>query len=302
MRDAHRHGILVTGGTGNVGSEVCRHLAGAGRPVFGTVIANELDGDGRPTQRVVDRLHGAEPRVFDFTDAQTWPGALAGVDTVFLMRPPHISRIRSQMYPFMRYMAVNGIRHVVFLSVQGAEKNRLVPHHTVEQVILELEIPYTFVRPSFFMQNLTTTHLAEIRDERRIFVPAGDGATNFIDVRDIGELIASALGDPDHLNQAYTVTGPERLTYHQVSERLSRILGMEIAYEPARMLPFLHYQRSQGRRLGHALVMYALYSVTRMGKAGETTDTFYRIVGRPPTTLDAFISDFRDLFLGGPTP
>lgn len=180
-------GILVTGATGNVGSEVCRHLASSGCPIYGAVTSSEVDGAGTPGSRVVARLHGALPRVFDFTDDTTWDPALEGVSRVFLMRPPHISRIRRDMYPFMAYMKERGIERVVFLSVQGVENNRIVPHYKVEQAILELGIAYTFIRPSFFMQNLTTTHLPEIRDEARIFVPAGDGSTNFIDVRDIGE-------------------------------------------------------------------------------------------------------------------
>ena len=54
-----------------------------------------------------------------------------------------------------------------FLSVQGAESNPIVPHHRIERAICDLGLPYTLLRPSFFMQNLTTTHLPEIRDEHR---------------------------------------------------------------------------------------------------------------------------------------
>jgi uncharacterized protein YbjT (DUF2867 family) len=295
--DTAVRGILVTGATGNAGSEVCRHLATSGRPVFGAIVAGELADDGSPGAHVAERLHGATPRVFDFTDSTTWAPALEDVSKVFLMRPPHISKIRRDMHPFIEYMKQRGIEHVVFLSVQGVENNRIVPHYKVEQSILELGIPHTFIRPSFFMQNLSTTHLPEIRDEHRIFVPAGDGATNFIDVRDIGEATAAALIDDAHKNRAYTVTGPESYTYYEVADHLTRILGTRITYQPARMLPFLRYQLQSGRKLGHALVMYALYSVTRLGKAGVATDTFRELVGREPRSLDEFIEDHRELFL-----
>lgn len=289
-------GILVTGATGNVGSEVCKHLQESGRAIFGAVISSEVNEDGTPTERTAARLYGAEPRVFDFTDESTWEPVLAGVSKVFLMRPPHISKIKRDMYPFMEYMKKRGIEHVVFLSVQGVENNKVIPHYKVEKSILDLGIPYTFIRPSFFMQNMSTTHLNEIRDESRIFVPAGDGVTNFIDVRDIGEAMANALLSDEHKNQCYTVTGTESYSYYEVAEHLSTILGRKITYQPARALPFLRYQKKQGRKLGHSLVMYVLYSVTRLGKAGVATDTFEKLVGREPRSLDDFIRDHQDVF------
>jgi nucleoside-diphosphate-sugar epimerase len=212
------------------------------------------------------------------------------------MRPPLISKIRRDMYPFMAYMKERGIEHVVFLSVQGVENNSIIPHHKVEQAILELAIPSTFIRPSFFMQNMSTTHLHEIRDESRIFVPAGDGATNFIDVRDIGEAITNAILDDAHKNKAYTVTGETSYSYYEVADHLTRILEKPVTYEPARALAFLRYQLRQGRELGHAMVMYVLYSVTRLGKGGVATHTFEELVGRKPRSLDEFIRDNRELF------
>ena len=300
-------GILVTGATGNVGAEVCRQLAARGRSAVAAVSPRRFCGTGDaadPVDAEVARvgavlssqLSACEVRPFDFTDSATWAGALEGVGKVFLMRPPHISKVRRDMVPFVESMADAGIKHVVFLSVQGAGSNKLVPHHKIEKAIEDLGIPYTFVRPSFFMQNLSTTHLSEVRDESRIYVPAGNGATNFIDVRDIGEVIATTLLDNTHKNRAYTITGPQNHTYYDVADRLSRELGRPITYKPARFLPFIRYHLSRGRKPAHALVMFALYTVTRMGKAAGATTTFEEIVGRPPRTLEDFIHGHREVF------
>ncbi len=289
-------GMLITGATGNVGSEVCRWVSAGPVPIRGAITPARLRKYGAQSPNVTAPLHGAEPCPFDFTDNTTWDAALAGVDRVLLIRPPHISNIRRDLYPFIAYMKEKEIGHVVFLSVQGAETNRIIPHHKTERAILELGLPYTFIRPSFFMQNLTTTHLPEIRDEHRIFVPAGGGVTNFIDVRDIGEAIATVLLGDDHRYRSYELTGDTSYSYYQVAERLSRILGRDITYQPASLIPFIRYQRSRGRRFGHALVMYALYTVTRLGKAGGETDTIRNLLGRPPRSLDRFIEDHKDLF------
>jgi len=172
-----------------------------------------------------------------------------------------------------------------------------VPHAKIESELERLEIPHATFRPSFFMQNLTSTHLHEIRGERRIFVPAGDGLTNFVDTRDVGEVIAHTLIDPPPRNAAYTVTGPREYSYHEVADMLRRATGEPVAYESARLIPFLRYHSARGKRLGHALVMYLLYSVTRMGRAGTATETLAALLGREPTTLEAFVLEHRGLFL-----
>ncbi len=269
--------VLVTGATGNVGSAVLSTLQAAGIP---TIAARSPDAPG-----------------FDFCDPDSWEEALRGVDRVFLMRPPHISNIRRDMRPFLEYVARRGIDYLAFLSVQGAENNAIVPHAKVESELERLAIPHATFRPSFFMQNLTTTHLQEIRDERRIFVPAGDGATNFVDTRDVGEAIARTLIDPPPGNVAYTVTGPREYTYHEVAEILSRSTGWHVSYESARLIPFLRYHASRGKKLGQAVVMYLLYSVTRMGRAGTATQTLAALLGREPTTLEDFVLEHRELFL-----
>jgi uncharacterized protein YbjT (DUF2867 family) len=100
-----------------------------------------------------------------------------------------------------------------------------------------------------------------------------------------------------HTGKAYTITGERSWSYREVADRMTEILGKEIEYRPARALPFILYQRKQGRKLGHALVMLALYSVARMGKADGTTETAEEILDRKPRSLDDFIRDHSELFL-----
>jgi nucleoside-diphosphate-sugar epimerase len=147
------------------------------------------------------------------------------------------------------------------------------------------------------MQNLTTTHLHEIRDERRIFVPAGDGQTNFVDVRDIGEAIATTLLDPPGENSAYEITGPADLTYYEVAGKLSDHLEIDITYVPAGLLPFFRYHRARGKKFGFILVMYILYRTTKKGKAAGKSPDLQRLIGRPPRSLDEFIVDHKQLFV-----
>lgn len=78
-------------------------------------------------------------------------------------------------------------------------------------------------------QNLSTTHLTDVRDRSTLMVPVGNGATAFVDTEDVGPV---ALLDPAaHAEKAWTVTGGRALTYSQVADILTLELGRTIRYD-----------------------------------------------------------------------
>ena len=104
------------------------------------------------------------------------------------MRWPHISNIERDMKAAIDYAIQSGVKHIIFLSLLGAEKNKIVPHAKVEKLLLNGPVDYTLLRCGFFRQNLSTTHRQDIQTFDDIFIPAGKGKTAFIDVRDIAAM------------------------------------------------------------------------------------------------------------------
>ena len=156
--------VLVTGATGNVGRPVAAGLLAAGVPVRLAVRDPRTVAGDR-------QLAGATVVAFDFTDPGSWAAAFNGVRVMFLVRPPQLSRVKRDLLPALRAAEQAGVRHVVFLSLQGAERNRLVPHAAVEKWLRSSSMDWTFLRPSFFFQNLSTTNRTDIRDRDEIFRP-----------------------------------------------------------------------------------------------------------------------------------
>lgn len=174
----------------------------------------------------------------------------------------------------------------------------MTPHYKMEKLIREAGLPWTMLRPSFFMQNLSTTHRAEIRDRNEIFVPAGHGRTSFVDVKDLGEVAALVLTQDGHLNQAYELTGSEALTYEEVAAQLSEVLGRKITYQNPWIVQFLWRKVvTEQQPLAFALVMTALYTVAKLGKADGLTGEVERLLQRPPTTFRAFAERERSAWI-----
>jgi len=275
--------ILVTGATGNVGSEVVRILKTRGVPM--RLAVTRLPPPKNANQ---DNGNQIQHTRFDFQDPQTFPEALEGVDKVFLVRPPHLADAQKDFQPFLTAAKASGVSQVVFLSLLGADKNTFMPHAKIEKVILGLGLPYTFLRAGFFMQNLSTTHAPEINEWNDVFVPAGHGKTGFIDVQDIAEVAALALTEPGHVGKAYALTGREAISYGNVAAILSKVLGRPITYSNPWLFSFYRRMSSREFATGHILVMCAIYTVAKLGMAGTLTDDIKVLLGRDPISFEQF--------------
>jgi len=281
--------ILVTGATGNVGREVVNSLQENG--------INCRIGVRNPTKMTCQFGDKVEVIAFDFLLPDTFDNAFAGIEKLFLVRPPQLSNIDHDIAPAIHHAIKSGVKHIVFLSLQGVESARITPHYKIERLIKTLDVDYTFLRAGFFMQNLNTTHKAEIRDEHIIAVPVGNAKTSFIDVRDIGAVGAKTLIDNEHYNKSYTLTGSEALTYDTVAEILSEVLGHQIHYTRPNPLSFFFRMRQHGHDVGYAFVVTALYTATRFGNAEPISGDVQNILMREPITFQQFVEDHKDYWI-----
>jgi uncharacterized protein YbjT (DUF2867 family) len=234
-----------------------------------------------------------ERRTFDFEDNTTYDDALEGVKTIFLVRPPAITDVKKTIFPLIDVAKKRGVKAIVFLSLLGAEKNKLVPHHKIENYIISSNIPYAFLRASFFMQNLNTTHAEEIKYSNSINVPAGNGKTSFIDVRDIAQAAAKLLSQEDFKSAAYDLTGSEALSYFQVAQIFSKALGRRIEFKNPSIINFYRTMRKQGLAREFILVMIAIYTTARIGLANRITNDVELLLKRKPITLEHYVNDYK---------
>ena len=273
--------FLITGATGNIGSAVLDHL----------------NADASP--RIVKATHhentvNEAERWLDFERPESFGAALHQIDVVFLLRPPQLADVKKYFAPFMEACQQARIKHIVFLSVQGAEATSFIPHAKIEKLIRQSGIGYTFVRPSYFMQNLTTTLKDDIVRHHRLFLPAGEAPFLWVDVADIGRAIAVVLTNwEQHKNQAYTITGSELITFGQVSSMLSAQIGYSVQYESPNPIRFYLAKRREGVASGLVLVLLLLHFLPRFQKPPLISPDFTRLTGCQPNTLAKFIDQHK---------
>jgi uncharacterized protein YbjT (DUF2867 family) len=281
--------IFITGATGNVGAEIVRQLS-------------ELEHHVRVAQRNLHSSSNWSPSStveyvnFDFKQPQTFAKAFQGVKRVFLMRPPALSQVKTYMYPAIDSAIASGVEQIVFLSVLGAESNSIIPHAKVEKYIQSVGIPYTFLRASFFMQNLSTIHRQDIQ-RNEIFLPAGKGKTSFIDVRDIAAVAVKALTESGHSDRSYSLTGSEALDYYQVAEIFTEVLVKPVLYTNPSIVKFASSMYKRGLEPQFIAVMIGIYTTAKLGLAGKLTTDTQEILQRAPISLRQFVEDYRGCWL-----
>ena len=278
--------VLVTGATGTVGAPLVRELLDAEASVR---VAT------RDPERARDAFgDGPEPVEFDLGRPETWGAALAGVDGLFLLYPP--GSAVSDVTEFADAADRVGVEHVAFLSILGAEKLPVLPHRRIETHIAGTDLAHTFLRASWFAQNLSEIHRREIVERDEIFVPAGDGVLSFTDARDVAAVAARVLTESGHADRAYDLTGPAALDFEEVAEIFSEVLDRPIEYADPSRLTFARQMYRRGFSPGFVAFMVAEYSVVRLGRSGRTTDDVEALLGRPPRTVREFVEDYTDEF------
>jgi len=274
--------ILVVGATGTVGSELVKLLVSAGE----TVKAATRD----PSQ---DLGAGVEPVLYDFDDASTFDGALEGVDRVFYLSRPADPQAAEVAQPLFEKAVAIGVKHIVNMSAMGVETSDEIPMRKVELMLERSGIPFTVLRPNWFMQNFSVGFMSDmVRDQGALFLPAGDVAVSFIDTRDIAAVAAKVLTDNGHERKFYTLTGGEALTFEHVATALSQATKRSITYSAISDDDMKSALRAQGWPDAPIEFMLGLFWAMQNGHNTLVGGDVQQILGRNPRTLSDFMAEF----------
>ena len=279
--------ILITGASGNVGKEVLKQITQTGvqvRAAFQSV----SKAAGTPS--------GVEIVSLDYNRAETLQTALKGVDRVFLVGPP-TAQLPALERKAMEVIAQSDVRQVVNLSAMGG-REAIFPrqHAESEDYIQSSGVPYTFLRPNGFMQNMVNYNAPTINTQNAFYGSEGDGRVSHIDIRDVAAVAVKALTEDGHVGKAYTLTGPEALSNKEIAQILSDELGREIRFINLPPMQLKEALLSAGVPEWNADALLDLQRFYREGKATTVTQDVEQILGRKPISFAQFFRDYRSAF------
>ncbi|ENK0806018.1 SDR family oxidoreductase [Vibrio fluvialis] len=268
--------VLVLGASGHVGQPLVAELLAKGEQV-------------KAASRSGQAFGAAEGVVFDFADPTTFDAAFDGVDRAYVMLPGGYVESKALLEPVIQAAAERNVK-VVFQSVLGVDADDSIPYRQVEIALENSGVPYVILRPNWFADNFHTYWKADI-DQGVIGVPAGEGKSSFIDVRDIASSAAAALTTNRFDNQAFNLTGPEALSYAQAAQKISEALGKPVAYQAMEEGAFCDLLKSVGVPADYAEFLTSIFYPVREGWTAGVSDAVVTLTGKAPRSLDEYIAD-----------
>src|SRR5215208_3067848 len=282
--------ILVTGATGNNGTEIVKRLATARAQVRAMVRNRErANAIALPNVEVVEG---------DFDRPATLLSALAGVERTFLLTNSS-ERAQAQQIAFIDAARQSGVAHIVKLSQFSAEAHspvRFLRYHAAVEAALQASgIAYTLLRPNLFMQGLLNFR-STIATQNTFYAAAGDAKVSAIDVRDIADVTVAALTESGHEGKLYELTGPQALTHAEMAEGLSRALGRQVAFVDIPPEAMREALLGIGFPVWQAEGLVEDYAHYRRGEAAAVTSGVEDATGKAPRSFEEFARDYAATF------
>lgn len=215
--------ILVVGGTGNVGSGVVIELLKRGAEV--RALVRKQPAAGKLPAGVVATIG-------DLLDPVSVEKAMQGVDKLFLLNAVVTDELTQALIAYGIAKRI-GLKHVTYLSVFKVNEFRDVPHFAsklaVENALREFGVPYTILRPGYYIQN--DLNLKGALTSAGVYpIPIGTAGIATADIRDIAEAAAISLTEKGHEQQTYDIVGPTLISGPGNAAQWSKLLGKEIKY------------------------------------------------------------------------
>ena len=283
--------ILVTGGTGTIGSHLVQVLK-EHDVEFVAMVRNPAKATALAAQDI-NTVPG------DFNDADSLRAAMAGVERLFLLTPPHDHQ-HIDSHRALQAARAQGVRHIIKVSAVGATKDGPVKlghqHALAEEELQNSGIKYTILRPHSFLQNFLGS-IPTIQ-QGQLYGTTGDQGIPFIDARDVADVAAEILINGGHENQTYTLTGPQQWSHAQLAEALSSAIGRAVTYIN---VPF---EAAHGAMLEMGMPQWladdliTLQKIWADGYGVEVSEATTEVLGRSGRTIYDFASDYADRFRG----
>ncbi len=280
--------VLVTGATGTVGRDVAKLLSKKGAAVRA----------GVRDQAKARKQFGADIALatFDFEDAASFPGALKGIEKVFLL-PPLMPNQVEVANAFVDAAKLAGVRHIVKLSAIGADASPPYTfgkwHAASDQHVRESGLAFTFLRPNSFMQNFINYFPPR---DGTIYLPWGNGKASFVDSRDIAAVAAEALTSDEHAGKTYTLTGPAALGIAEVASILSETAGREINYVDVPESAARDGMLQAGLPQWQVEPLLELHVTNKQNRWTAVTADVEKVTGKAATAFAQFVRDHADSF------
>lgn len=276
--------VFVYGATGLVGSLLAEKLLAAGHEVIGS-------------SRKPNEAKKASNLSWVFADPkEPTKGVeiLEKVDKAFFVSPSGLTNQFDILNPWIEQAKKVKLGKFVLMTANGVEfAPPEAPFRKAEIALENSGITWNIIRPNWFMQNFKTYWGGDIKNDNKIYFPAGSAKTAFIDARDIASSAFTLLTDDSLNNQAITLSGKEAITHEEVAKKISDATGLKITYVDMDPQDLKQKLLGWGLSLEYAEFFLYIANALKEGHSANVVEGVKKITGKDPIDFDQFVKDYK---------
>lgn len=283
--------ILVSGATGGIGAEVCKHLKAKGAP-FRAMSRK---------QEQVDRFKrdGVDAVLGDFDRPETLAAAMRDCKAMFLITSPNPKQLAQETAAIDAAKRA-GVERIVKISASDSNVRCPVPwaknHALIDHHLRASGMAWTILKPTAFMQNF----LWFKKPISKGFLPqvTGRGSVSWVDTRDIARVAATVLTEENrHEGATYFLTGPETFDMSEAAASLTSVIGHQVRYLNLPTLVFRLMLRLTGNSAWMSKGLVVQFANVVAGHHDiDPTFEIERLTGQRPHSFTDFLRDHREQF------
>ncbi|KAJ0296917.1 hypothetical protein COL5a_010485 [Colletotrichum fioriniae] len=287
--------VLIIGGTGKVGRQLTKLLAGT------SIRTYQASRKGSATTEA--DAENVKPIAFNWDDKKTWDTVLeVGATSVFLVAPPggplppvelFIDQARSKGN-VKRFVLLSGSPVEPDIKSHGMGR----PHAYLKELGEKDEVEWAAIRPTWFQQNFA--ELDNYRDsivrEGVIYSATGDGKIPWVATEDVAACAFQLLTQKDAPNDEYLILGPELLSYGDIAKILSQTLGREITHKNLSVDELVDYYVRQGLPTHVAEVLGNADLAIENGSENRMNSVVVELTGKHPSRFCDFAEKNKKLW------
>jgi uncharacterized protein YbjT (DUF2867 family) len=238
---------------------------------------------------------GVEVAAGDLLDPVSIEKAMHGVEKLYLLNAVSPDELTQGLIAYDLAKKLK-LKHIVYHSVFRVEYFKDVPHFAsklaIESALREFEVPFTIIRPNYFIQNDAT--LKDALVNAGVYpMPLGDVGISVVDIRDIAEATAIVLTSDEHNGETYNLNGPEAISGSKASSIWSTVLGKTIRYAGHDMDAFEEQMRNSAPSWSAFDIRMMFQGYLERGFVAETGDVerLTKLLGHTPRRYEDFAAE-----------
>lgn len=259
-----------------------------------------IGASGKTGSRVIDRLKDILPETkikaasrhsqvkFDWQVRETWFPALRGISHIYLTYYPDLAIPASvdDIQAFCDLAIKRNVKHITMLSGRGEPAAQ-----QCEDILMSSGLNWNVVRASWFNQNFSDGFFKAFIEAGTIALPVEHVTEPFVDLDDVADVVAKTIVDASLQNQLIEVTGPELLSFKDISESFSALLGRDVHFQTVTQIEFDTMMREAHAPEDVIQLLGFLFTEVLDGRNQYLADGIQRVLGRPAKNFSAYIAD-----------